>query len=101
MFRKLISSIFGPSVDYAQLVKDGAVILDVRTPQEFISGHIKESKNIPLQSIGSQVAKLKKDKVYITCCRSGVRSGNAKNILKSQGFEVYNGGGWHSLQSKI
>ena len=46
--------------------------------------------------------KLKKDKVIITCCASGMRSAAAKNILKSNGFtEVHNGGGWMSLQNKI
>jgi len=46
--------------------------------------------------------KLKKYKIIITCCAGGVRSGTAKNILKSHGFtEVYNGGKWESLAFKI
>jgi hypothetical protein len=47
----IFSRIFGPGVDYAQLVKNGAIILDVRTPGEYAGGHIKGSKNIPLQSL--------------------------------------------------
>lgn len=98
----IFSRIFGPSVDYAQLVKNGAVILDVRTPGEYAGGHIKGSKNIPLQSLQQQLKNLPKDKTIITCCASGMRSGSAKSMLQNNGFkEVYNGGGWSSLQSKI
>ena len=98
----LFSSIFGKSADFAQLVKDGAVILDVRTPGEYAGGHIEGSKNIPIQSIQQNLSKIPKDKVIITCCASGMRSGSAKSILLSNGFkEVHNGGGWMSLKGKI
>jgi phage shock protein E len=98
----LFSSIFGKSADFAQLVKDGAVILDVRTPGEYAGGHIKGSKNIPLQSIQQNLSKIPKDKVIITCCASGMRSGSAKSMLLSNGFkEVHNGGGWMSLKGKL
>ena len=98
----LFSSIFGKSADFAQLVKDGAVIIDVRTPGEYAGGHIKGSKNIPLQSIQQNLSKIPKDKVIITCCASGMRSGSAKSMLLSNGFkEVHNGGGWMSLKGKI
>jgi rhodanese-related sulfurtransferase len=93
---------FGPKVDYAQLVKEGAIILDVRSKGEYQGGHIKGSINISVDSLNSNLNKLKKDKPIITCCASGMRSANAKSILKSNGFkEVYNGGGWSSLQNKL
>jgi len=93
---------FGPKVDYAQLVKEGAIILDVRSKGEYQGGHIKGSINISVDSLNSNLNKLKKDKPIITCCASGMRSANAKSILKSNGFtEVYNGGGWSTLQNKI
>ena len=92
----------GPKVDYKGLLKNGAVIIDVRTVNEYQNGHIKNSTNIPLDSLTSNISKLKKDKAIITCCASGMRSASAKSILKSNGFnEVHNGGGWMSLQSKI
>jgi rhodanese-related sulfurtransferase len=98
----IFSLIFGPKADYAQLVKDGAIVVDVRTPGEYAGGHIKGSKNIPLQSLSQNLNKLPKDKVIITCCASGMRSGSAKSILQSNGYkEVYNGGGWSSLRQKI
>lgn len=93
---------FGPKVDYAALVKQGAVILDVRSPGEYQQGHIKGSINAPLNDLSRQLSKLKKENPVITCCASGMRSASAKSILKSNGFtQVHNGGGWTSLQSKI
>ena len=89
----------GPKVDMGQLIANGAVIVDVRTPGEYAGGHIKGSVNIPLQSLGSQMAKLKKDKPVITCCASGMRSGSARAMLQSAGFtEVYNAGSWFNLK---
>ena len=103
MFQTL-KSLFTPQepVDYSELKKNGASIIDVRTAGEFSSGHIKGSKNIPLQSLSSKLNKIDKTKPVIVCCASGARSGSAKRILESNGFEnVYNGGGWHSLNSKL
>ena len=92
----------GPKVDYKELIKSGAQIVDVRTKAEYQQGHIKGSINIPLNNLSNHYASLKKDKPVITCCASGVRSAQGKNILKSNGFaQVYNGGGWMSLQNKI
>jgi len=93
---------FGAKVNYADLVKQGAIILDVRSKGEYQGGHIKGSINIPVDTLNNNLSKLKKDKPIITCCASGIRSASAKNILKSNGFtEVHNGGGWMSLQNKI
>lgn len=92
----------GSKVDYADLVKQGAIILDVRSKSEYQGGHIKGSINIPLDTLSNNLRTLKKDKPIITCCASGMRSASAKSILKSNGFtEVHNGGGWSSLQNKI
>lgn len=91
-----------PAVDYAALVQAGAQIVDVRTPAEYGFGHIEGSKNIPLKGLKSNLKRLNKSKVIITCCASGVRSASAKKILEANGFEqVHNGGGWLSLDSKI
>lgn len=93
---------FGPKVNYAELMQQGATIIDVRTKGEYQSGHIKGSVNIPLNTLSSNLSKIKKDKPVITCCASGMRSASARSILKSKGYtEVYNGGAWISLQSKI
>lgn len=93
---------FGTKVDYAVLVSQGAIILDVRSKGEYQGGHIKGSINIPVDTLSNNLNKLNKNKPIITCCASGMRSASAKNILKSNGFtDVYNAGGWSSLQHKI
>jgi phage shock protein E len=98
----LFSKLFGGSaVNYKELVANGASIIDVRTPGEYAGGHIKGSLNIPLQQLEKNIAKINKSKPVITCCASGMRSGSAKSILKSKGYDVHNGGGWTSLKSKI
>ncbi|MCE7862552.1 MAG: rhodanese-like domain-containing protein [Bacteroidetes bacterium CHB5] len=102
---ELLKNLFGlgPKVNYAELVKSGAIILDVRTKGEYSGGHIKGSLNIPVDSLNSNTGRLSdKNKPIITCCASGMRSGAAKGILKSKGYtQVYNGGSWISLQNKI
>ena len=94
---------FGPKADFAELVNQGAVILDVRSKGEYAGGHIKGSINIPVDQLSGNLNKLKdKNKVIITCCASGMRSASAKGILTSNGFtNVYNGGGWQSLKYNI
>lgn len=92
----------GPSVNYKDLMQQGATIIDVRSKGEYAGGHIKGSLNIPLDVLTNNISKIKKDKPVITCCASGMRSASAKSLLKSKGFiEVHNGGAWVSLQNKI
>ena len=90
------------SVQIAEFKEKNAIIIDVRTYEEFAGGHIQNSKNIPLQIIESKISDIKKlNKPVITCCRSGNRSGMATRILKRNGIECINGGSWQSLQSKL
>ena len=99
-----INNLFGfKKKDYAALVKNGAIILDVRSKGDFSSGHIKGSINIPVDQLSNNLARLKdKNKTIITCCASGMRSGSAKTILLNNGYtDVHNGGGWGSLNGKI
>ena len=106
-FNQMISFIkklfgIGPGVDFKELVSSGAKIVDVRTKAEFKSGHLKNSINIPLDSLKNNLKKMDKNKPLIVCCASGMRSSSAKGILQASGFnEVYNGGGWVSLQRKL
>lgn len=81
-----------------EYIENGAIIIDVRTKSEYDSGHIKNSKNIPLDKIHSKIEEIKKlNKPIITCCRSGMRSGQANSILKSEGIDSINGGSWLNL----
>ena len=100
LIKKLFSS--APAIDYKTLINNGAQIIDVRTSGEFAGGHVKGSKNIPLSALPNQISKIDKMKAVIVCCASGMRSASAASILRREGFsEVYNGGGWMSLNNKI
>ncbi|MDX2173828.1 MAG: rhodanese-like domain-containing protein [Bacteroidota bacterium] len=98
-----LKKIFGiASVDLATLLKEGAIIVDVRSAAEFASGHAKGSINIPLEQIDSNVSKLKDHKHIITCCRSGNRSGMAKHKLEAKGLKnVTNGGSWQNVNQYV
>ncbi|ULQ55416.1 rhodanese-like domain-containing protein [Flavihumibacter rivuli] len=92
----------GTPVDFKELVGKGAVIVDVRTPGEFGSGHINQSVNIPLDTLKQNITKLRNMQVpVIAVCRSGNRSSMAVAQLKQAGIEAYNGGAWTSLQNRL
>ena len=80
-----------------------AVLLDVRTPQEYQEGHIPGSKNIPLQAIDkvSSVAG-NKDTVLFVYCHSGARSRQAVGMLQRMGYtNVTNIGGIAAYSGKV
>ena len=98
----LLSGLFGPKIDIQELMERDALIVDVRSPGEFSGGHIQGSRNIPLGQIRDRVERFRKmDKPVILCCASGNRSGQATRILKAEGIEAYNGGGWRSLAGRL
>jgi len=72
-------------------VADGYIVVDVREPDEFASGHIPNAINLPLTKLQmGDVEPLEQDKSYIIICRSGNRSVTASNILTDFGFDVVN-----------
>ncbi len=88
----------GPKVDFAELILNGATIIDVRSPQEFKSGHSANAVNIPLDQVPSKMNSIKKMKApIIVCCASGMRSGRAKGMIAQAGLEVHNAGSWRSI----
>ncbi len=79
----------------AEYLKKDALVIDVRTPQEYARGHFAGSMNIPLNALSSRLANLDRKRPTIVCCASGARSAAAVGILKSNGFEnVINAGPW-------
>lgn len=85
-----------------ELIRKGAVILDVRTEKEYQTGHIEGSVNISLGTIRERYRELDPEKTYITVCSHGLRSVKVETILKEKGFKrVYNGGAWSDLQHII
>lgn len=86
----------GSGITTAELqekLKSKIHLIDVRSPQEYAGGHIKEAKNVPLDTINSYNPKKKDEKIYIVC-HSGARSQRAAQVLQSKGYDVVsvNGG---------
>jgi rhodanese-related sulfurtransferase len=80
------------------LLREGAQVVDVRSPTEFASGHAPGSVNIPLHEIGQRARELDPGRWVIVCCASGTRSAMARLRLRRQGFDrVLNAGSWLNL----
>jgi phage shock protein E len=99
-----ILNLFGQTsgTDLQTAVKQGAFLVDVRTPAEFSQGHVKGSVNIPLDRLSIQLDRFKGKETIVVFCRSGARSGQAKSILQQNGFaNVVNGGGWQNVDQVV
>ena len=81
----------------------GAVLLDVRTPQEYREGHIPGSQNVPLQQLDKvEEVTENKDAVLYVYCHSGARSRQAVSLLKHMGYtNVHNIGGIAAYSGKV
>ncbi|KGN73059.1 sulfurtransferase [Porphyromonas gulae] len=98
----LLKNLFSQPDDKAltEAIRNGAFLVDVRTPGEFASGSVSGAVNIPLDRIASRLDELKNKKTIIVFCRSGNRSSQAKSILEQNGFSnVLNGGTWGHVAS--
>ena len=62
-------------------------VLDVRSPEEYASGHVPGAVNIPYDQVASRIAEVPKDKDVVLYCRSGRRAGIAAEVLAGQGYE--------------
>lgn len=90
MFQSLFG---GAAAGLKEIIEQGAYLVDVRTPGEFMSGHVKGSVNIPLDSVSTHFSKFKNKNNIIVFCHSGSRSEQAKMILQRNGItNVINGG---------
>lgn len=77
-----------------QKIDAGAVIVDVRTPDEFRSGAYRGARNIPVDSLSARLSQIPKNKPVVVYCASGMRSAAAARTLKQAGYtDVINAGG--------
>ncbi|MDP5092440.1 MAG: rhodanese-like domain-containing protein [Polaribacter sp.] len=86
------------SLEIKEYLKNDAIILDVRTQEEWNEGHIDGSKHIVLNLVPVKIDEIKSwKKPIIAVCRSGARSGQATQFLKQHGIDVINGGPWQNV----
>jgi phage shock protein E len=82
----------------ARLIEGGALLVDVRTAEEFATGHAEGSINIPVDELKMQLSKFEGQHHILVFCKTGNRSERAKTLLNAEGFEkVTNAGSWQDI----
>jgi rhodanese-related sulfurtransferase len=72
-----------------ELLASGAVLIDVRSAQEWRSGRAPQAKHVPLDRLQGGAAGIQKTRPVIAMCQSGVRSASAARLLAEKGYEAY------------
>jgi len=83
------------------MIEQGALLIDVRTTEEFAQGHVEGALNIPYQEIDKLMSAIGTDKTrpVVVYCRSGNRSGKAKVVLETKGYtNIFNATGYEALK---
>lgn len=93
---------FTASAQQPLLNLENALLVDIRTPQEYAEGTAEGAINIPLGELSTRLSEIPKDKKVVVFCRSGNRSTQAKTILDRNGYPtVINGGTWQQVNSEV
>lgn len=100
MYLNLASGRFTFVQNY-QTMESSIVVIDVRTPAEFMGGHVAGSINIPLNELPHRMEELKDKNNLVLCCASGARSEQAARLLKSNGIACENGGPWVRVNAML
>src|SRR5258708_5915580 len=97
-----LSDIFGGG-GIKQALREGAVVIDLRTAYEYDQGHVPRSLNIPIDRIKANIGRIRElNKPVILCCATGSHCWEAADILRDAGIRrVINGGDWRSGLRKI
>ena len=88
----------------AEPIPPNALLIDVRSHGEFASGHIEGALNVPLESVSHDFRRVSPDPLapVVVYCRSGMRSSQARSILRGMGYQqVINGGSVGSLAARM
>jgi len=99
ILKTLFSFSQGDSKGLRKALQQKVFWVDVRTPGEFASGSVPGSVNIPLDRLEQSLDRFKGKGTVVVFCRSGMRSSQARVILKRHGFKnVVNGGSWEKVR---
>jgi rhodanese-related sulfurtransferase len=89
-------------MEIEKMIREGASLVDVRTPMEFMEGNATGSLNIPLNEIPTRLEEFRSlPAPVIVFCKSGGRSSQAQSFLSTNGIESYNAGTWNQVQSIV
>ena len=72
-----------------QLVREGALLLDVRSPADYGKAHLPGALNLPLAELPARLAELPRDRTLVTYCNRGIQSAKAAALLRERGFQVH------------
>jgi phage shock protein E len=86
-----------PPAEVATLVKDGALLVDIRSKLEARRGMAPGATNIPLLTLKRHMDELPRDRNIVLYCGTGGRAGKAKEVLDAQGFKAFNGGAYKDV----
>jgi phage shock protein E len=90
-----------PPEEVAKWIKEGAVLLDVRTRIETRKHPVRGAMNIPLSSLQGELPKLPRNKAFVIYCARGGRAERAKRLLHANGLKAINGGGYKAVLKVI
>ena len=79
--------------------EEDALLVDVRSPQEFAGGHAEGALNIPLRELSARRGEIPSGRKIIVYCLSGARSASAASVLRGHGHEVLDAGGLSNMMS--
>ena len=85
----------------ANLQNNGPLVLDVRTPTEWKSGHIESARHVPLSTFGKDLPELPNDRPIAIICGSGYRSSIATSMLQARGHKVENVAGGMTAYAEV
>jgi phage shock protein E len=95
-----MGTVITPQDYQARFVSADHLLIDVRTPDEYASGHIAGAVNIPLDTLSSRLAEVPNNRDVVLYCRSGNRSNQARQLLNERGYtRVYDLGGVMAWQA--
>jgi rhodanese-related sulfurtransferase len=87
-----------PPEEVAKLIKNGALLIDVRTKFETRRGNAPGATHFSLLSLKRHMDELPRDRNIVLFCGTGGRAGKAKQILDAAGFKAFNGGGYQTIK---
>ncbi len=91
-----------PASILENILAENVILIDVRTPMEFIHGHLKNARNIPFETIPLFIEEFKKETLpFIVCSANGCRSAKICQLLRSHEIDAYSAGNWETLRAII